>query len=248
MNGTDEVHAAWADYLARQVRPLRTNVTVQAELTRALVAEAPPLHLIGDRLAGLDAVAAAALVVLPTGETDALLDALGGAVAMAASVLRRPPEDAVTALEGFTVASCWNALLVGDRAHTLPGVEPTAPWLELLADTPAADDLEVERRSTLVVATVGSDRLLRALAAQPDPSVAQPTDVARRVARALLHGESVDSVATDWSAWLMQAPHWLSAGQLGWADFLWAARAVHGRVEGEPVESVRPWLRELVGA
>jgi hypothetical protein len=73
--------------------------------------------------------------------------------------------------------------------------------------------------------------------------VPQPEDLGPVLAAAVLAGGRAEAVMEPWREWLVSAPEWLSDGMLEWQDLLWAARAVHARLGGEPPDHVVRLLR-----
>jgi len=243
MTGEGSLRAAWAPRLEESRKRARANVEVHAPYLAELAKSSAPAEL-AERLVGIDAATAEAIVALPREESDELVVPLAAAARVAAPVLDEETEDVVAALAGLAVVSSWNDVLAAGHPELLPNDEPAAAWLDRAVSS-ARGDPELERRLVFVVPAVGGRPLLRELA-QAGPSgapVAQPEDLAPTLAAAVLERGTVGAVETEWEAWLRAAPEWLRSGMLEWQDLLWAARAVYARIGGGAPHAVAATLR-----
>lgn len=216
-------------------------------------AEIEPPWLVADVFGGPSIVLSQAAVVLGPEACAPFLSLLAPFLPQALSEIGDTIDDetakpALYLLAYVNVARCCGALAPGDG-------EVERRWLPPIAQL--ADTLSERDRFSLAFGAVAAG--LPALVPDfigggPLPRSIEPgksfgfnvPGFVRYLAAAETTGGTAADVLPAWTEFLDNFPRKLASNALEWFDLMWAARAFHARIEGEPDETVAEWLHRAV--
>jgi hypothetical protein len=244
------IPSTWPELIARDERRMEGIAEAMEERLEEDLPDAPPdlrpVHLAsaGNQLTLVAAVAGPSRVV-------AWLPRLAPYYAEALRTFdtdKRTPTGAVATLSYRHVWSCVEPL-----PRDLPDPEPA--WLPKMVPLKAQLDENEQYRLAFAAVASGQPELApKLLGGTPLPAAPKPGETfgmavgpfIRYLGAASREELSAADVEPAWRSFLGGFPFQLAAGILDWTLLLYAARVVHARIGGAPVETTAGWLHDEV--